>query len=575
MKQGIGCGSGIGMGYALLLEEKKFDVETKRINNAAAEWERFEEAKAQFIYQTQKLTEGLEDKVHQDAAKILGNHLILIGDSELNKTVKDTINSHYICAEAAFDRACRMFMDIFNAMEDEVFRQRAADIDDVRVRMLKILMGVEDYDISRLKENTVLVTHELPPSVTAVMDTAHIAGIITEVGGPTSHAAILSRALEIPAVLSVKQALATIKNGDEIIVDSNYGEIFINPSEKTRTIYENKKKKYLERNARLKAFIDKRTKTSDNIEVELVANIGSPDDAIRAMECGAQGVGLFRTEFLFMNGFSLPTQEEQFEAYKRALLICKDKEVIIRTLDIGGDKDIPYMGLSKETNPFLGYRGIRYCLDRTDVLYSQLRALLRASAFGRLKIMLPLVTSVNEVKTFRHHLHFLMDELRQQNIPFDEKIEVGVMIETPAAAQIADLLAQEADFFSIGTNDLIQYTIAVDRGNEMVSYLYTPLHPAVLRLIQNVIQAGHNAGIRVGMCGEAAADSRMIPLLISFGLDEFSVTASSVLETRKRIADWSKAGADAVTAKVMSMKSEYEIADYLNSVVADMEAEQS
>lgn len=560
MKSGVGCGSGIGIGHALLLEEKKFNIETKRINDAANEWNIYCAARAEFETRTKRILEGDIDKT---TAGILGNHLILIADSELNKTIKDTIDSHYICAEAAFDRACRMYMDIFAAMDDEVFRQRAADINDVRVRMLKILMHIEDYDLSHLPENTVLVTHELPPSVTAVMDKKHIIGIVTEVGGPTSHAAILARALEIPAVLSVKQALAAINNGDEVIVDGNYGEIFINPSDKTRKIYENKIQKNLEEKALLAEFVGKETRTKDGHRVVLAANIGNPEDAIRAMECGAEGVGLFRTEFLFMNGFALPTEEEQFEEYKKALVICKDKEVIIRTLDIGGDKDIPYMGLSKEANPFLGYRGIRYCLDRTDVFYTQLRALLRASAYGKMKLMIPMVTSINEVRTFKRHIEFLKEELRSKDIAFDNDIKIGVMIETPAAAQIADLLAKEVDFFSIGTNDLIQYTIAVDRGNEMVSYLYTPLHPAVLRSIRNVIKAGKEAGIPVGMCGEAAADKRMLPLLISFGLDEYSVTASSVLETRKNIAEWSEKEADKVTEKVMAMDSEFEISDFL------------
>lgn len=568
MKQGVGCGSGIGIGRALLLEEKKFDIETKRINDAANEWNIFCSARAEFENRTRKMLEG---NIDSTTADILGNQLILISDSELNRTVKDTINSHYICAEAAFDRACRMFMDIFMSMEDEIFKQRAADINDVRVRMLKILMNVEDYDLSKLPCGTVLITHELPPSVTAVMDVEHITGIVTEVGGPTSHAAILARALEIPAVLSVKQALTKIKNGDEVIVDGNYGEVFVNPSDKTREIYENKIRKCNERNAMLKEFVGRQTATKDGRKVVLAANIGNPDDAIRAMECGAEGVGLFRTEFLFMNGFSLPTEDEQFEAYKKVLLICKDKEVIIRTLDIGGDKDIPYMGLSKEANPFLGYRGIRYCLDRTDVFYTQLRALLRASAFGKMKLMIPMVTSVNEVRTFKHHINFLKEELRLKEIPFDENLKIGVMIETPAAALIADRLAKEVDFFSIGTNDLIQYTIAVDRGNEMVSYLYTPLHPAVLCSIRNVIEAGRRAGIPVGMCGEAAADKRILPLLISFGLDEYSVTSSSVLETRKNISEWSVDEADEVAAVAMEKDSEFDITDYLNEIIKSRE----
>ncbi len=571
MKSGIGTGCGIGIGRALVIEDVCCEVEARIIDNAAAEWDRYCGARIAFIQRTQLLIDGFLNKVDANSCKILENHLILVQDSELNQQVRDSIYQHYICAEAAFDRACRMFIDIFNAMEEEMFRQRASDIDDVRKSVLRILMGIKDVDISNLEPDTVLVIDELPPSVTAIMDSEHISGIVTSVGGATSHAAILSKALGIPAVLSVKNIHGAIKNNDLIIVDGEYGEVFINPSDKTLAIYHRKRQQYQEKNRLLGEYTDKQTLTADNRKLILAANIGTPAEAIRAMEVGAEGVGLFRTEFLFMNGQSLPDEEEQFQAYKQVALICREQGVIIRTLDVGGDKDVPYMGLTKEVNPFLGYRGIRYCLDRVDVFARQIRAILRASAYGRIKVMLPMITSVNEVRTFKKHIRFIMDELDSHSIPYDKNIQIGVMIETPAAAVIADLLAEEVDFFSIGTNDLIQYTIAVDRGNEMVSYLYTPLHPAVIRLIKKVIEGAKSKGIPVGMCGEAASDPRLLPMLIAFGLDEFSVSVTSVLETRKNIALWSIKEAQQVADKVLGMESEFEISEYLNRVIKDKE----
>ena len=443
--------------------------------------------------------------------------------------------------------------------------QRVADIEDLKHRILSMLSGNVTVDLSNLEPDTIIVAKQLHPSVTAAMDTKHVVGIIAEKGGETSHAAILARALEIPAVLSVKDACSKIADNESVIVDGEYGEVFLKPIEKTVQIYTKKKKEYQKKVKELKKYIDRETVTSDGYKVCLAANIGNEDDAVKGMKSGAEGVGLFRTEFLFMNGVSMPDEEKQFEAYKKAAIVLKGKTLTIRTLDVGGDKNIPYMGLAKETNPFLGYRAIRFCLGRVDVFTTQLRAILRASAFGKVRIMIPLVTSLEEVLRVKTLLKKVKESLDKQKIPYDKDIKLGIMIETPAAALISDLLAKEVDFFSIGTNDLTQYTMAVDRGNAKVAYLYSAYNPAVLRSMKNVIEAGNAAGIMVGMCGEAAADPLLIPLLISFGLGEFSVSATSVLRTRGTIAKWSKADADALAAKALSLSTEAEVAELLKA----------
>ena len=564
MKSGIGTSNGIGIGNAVILEDKELKVITRKITETEEEYQRFLAAKETFISRTNQLIEDLTEKLGAKSAAIVKNQLYLLNDPEFVSSVGNAIHNDKLCAEAAVDETCRMLINVFRSMEDENMNQRVIDIEDMRMRMLRILMGIADLDLGHLPENTIIVANELAPSVTAVMDTKHVVGIVAEKGGETSHASILARALEIPAVLSVKDARSLIHNGDCVIVDGAYGEVFINPIPKTLEIYHRKQAEYAEEMNELKKFKDKETITEDGHKVELAANIGSAEDVSKMLAQGGEGVGLFRTEFLFMNGFSMPTEEEQFEEYKKAAVLCKGKPLIIRTLDIGGDKDIPYMGLSRENNPFLGYRAIRYCLDRVDVFLVQLRAILRASAYGKIKIMIPLVTSLDEVVDVKRHIHNLSVEFDAQGIRYDQSIEIGVMIETPAASMIADILAKEVDFFSIGTNDLIQYTMAVDRGNENVSYLYSPFHPAVLRSIQHIIACAHAEHIPVGMCGEAAGNPKMIPLLLTFGLDEFSVTASNILTTRKNIASWSMEEAAKVTKQVMRLWTTKEIVNYLN-----------
>jgi phosphotransferase system enzyme I (PtsI) len=569
MVRGIGTSKGIGIGYALIIDSCETVVEEREVTDTKAEVQRFYAARDEFISDTKQMIEDLQQHLGEKdkTALILQNQIYLINDAEMENGVKTLIENEKLCAEVAVKQTCALFAGIFAGTDSEAVNQRVADIEDLCRRIIDILMGVKKVDLSHLPENTVIIAKELQPSVTAAMDIKHVVGIVSERGGETSHAAILARALEIPAVLSIKDAVLNIKNGDSIIVDGEYGEIFINPIPKTVEIYKKKQKRFLEREQELRQYMDKDSVTKDGYRVCVAANIGSAEDADRAMKAGAEGVGLFRTEFLFMNGTSMPTEEEQFGVYKKAAVICKDRTLTIRTLDIGGDKDIPYMGLTKENNPFLGYRAIRFCLGRVDVFTIQLRAILRASAYGRIRIMIPLVTGVNELRSVREILNRIMKDFDRKEIKYDKDIQLGVMMETPAACIMADVLAKEADFFSIGTNDLTQYTIAVDRGNENVAYLYSAFHPAVLRLIKNVIECAKRENIEVCMCGEAASEPALIPLLLTFGLDEFSVTGAKVLETRKNIASWTMKEAAALTDTVMSMNTEKEIETYLKDYI--------
>ena len=528
------------------------------------------EAVEKFIQETNELVDKLSQKLNGDDknALVLKNQEYLIRDPEFTSGVISAITNDKLNAEAAVEDTCEMLKNIFLSFNNDTMTQRVADIEDMKQRLIAIMQGQKHIDLTKLSDNTVIIADEIHPSMTANMDTEHIAGIISEKGGDTSHASILARALEIPAVLSVKDICSKIAEGEEVIVDGAYGEVFVNPTPITLKIYNKKKKAYDERVKELKKYIDKQTVTRDGRKVMLAANIGNADEAAKAVKAGAEGVGLFRTEFLFMNKQALPTEEEQYNEYKKAAVVLDGRQLTIRTLDIGGDKDIPYMGLTKELNPFLGYRAIRFCLDRVDIFTTQLRAVLRASAYGNIRIMIPMITSVTEVQAVKKIINGICRDLDKKDIKYDKDIKIGVMIETPAAAIMADVLAHEVDFFSIGTNDLTQYTLAVDRGNENVAYLYSALNPAVIRSIKHIIECAHNAGIEAGMCGEAAADERMIPLLLNFGLDEFSVTVSRVLETRKEIASWSSKEVKEITENVMNYSEEKEVSNYLSDCIA-------
>lgn len=564
MKKGIAGSAGYGVGKVVIISDAKPEYENRTITDTDAEIKRYDDAVAAFTEKTHAMAEAMKESVGEHNAEILEGHILLLTDPGMDEITKGAIMSG-TCAEAAFESTCDMFAGMFQMADDELTRQRATDIGDIKVRMLKILTGTPDVNISEVPAGTILVAEDLTPSMTAGIVKENVSGIITAVGGKTSHSAILARALEIPAVLSVDGIVDKVSDGMTAVVDGCDGICILDPSQEEIEEYQAKREKYLSDKALLEVYRGKDTVTADGVKVHLYGNIGNPEDAKQVAACDGEGVGLFRTEFLFMGASELPSEEEQFQAYKAAAETMEGREVIIRTLDVGGDKDIPYLGLEKEDNPFLGFRAVRYCLQNKDSYRVQLRALLRASAFGDIKIMVPLVTCVDEIRSVKALVKELMAELDAENIAYNKDIQVGAMIETPAASLIADLLAKEADFFSIGTNDLTQYTMAVDRGNAKVAYLYSSYNPAVLRSMKNIIEAANAAGIMVGMCGEAAADPLLIPLLISFGLGEFSVSATSVLATRGTIAKWSKAEADELAAKALSLATETEVAELLKA----------
>ena len=566
MMKGLGVSDGYGIGRVMLILDQKLDYTPREIADVDAEIARFHDAIDQFTKNTLEQADAVRKSTGDKEAEILEGHIAIIADPFMKGEIENLIKSHQ-CAEAAVEQICQMFIDMFTATGDDLTMQRAADVKDIRDSLLAILLGVQEVKISDAPEGTVLVVRELTPSMTAGIKKDNIVGIIAETGSQTSHSAILARAMEIPAVLSVPNALSRISSGEQIIVDGFTGDVITAPTQETLDEYAAKRDTFLREKRELELYRGKPTVSASGEEYELCCNIGTPKDAAKAMEKDGEGVGLFRTEFLFMDRTALPTEDEQFEAYKTAAVVLKGKPLIIRTLDIGGDKEIPYLGLEKEENPFMGFRAIRYCLKHRDMFKSQIKAILRASAFGDVRIMFPLITAVEELREGKALVEEAKSDLRASGIEFNENIPVGVMTETSASGVIADLLAKEADFFSIGTNDLTGYTMACDRGNSDVGYLYSPFQPSVLRLIKSIIENGVRAGIPVGMCGEAAANPMMIPLLISFGLTEFSVSAVSVLKVRKCIASWTKDEADKIAEKVMSLATEKEITDYLKSVV--------
>ena len=562
MLSGIGASDGIGMGKVLVLKEQNISYEKYTVSDISAELERYRRAVADFTERTNKLAEKINQTAGKQESEILKGHILIIEDPFMNEEIEKRIKGGE-CAESAVENICDMFIGMFQAADDELTKQRAADVEDLKVRLLKILLNIEDIDISSLPPDTVLCVRDLTPSMTAEMDKKNIVGIVTEIGGMTSHSAIIARALEIPAVLSVKNSIEFLKNGDKAIVDGKSGKIIVNPPENEISDYKQKKEAFLKEKAALKKYIGQPTKTADGIQAELVCNIGNINGADKALQCDGEGIGLFRTEFLFMDRTQLPSEDEQFEAYKTVALKMSGKPVIIRTLDVGGDKDIPYLNMPKEDNPFLGYRAVRYCLGNKELYSAQLRALLRASAFGNIKIMIPMVDRIEEVREVKQLLEELKKQLACEGIEHNKNIPVGVMMETPSASIMADVIAKEVDFFSIGTNDLTQYIMAVDRGNANVSYLYSVFNPSVLRSIRHIITCAKAENIMVGMCGEAAADKMLIPLLLSFGLDEFSVSAANVLATRREISRWSKQSADEIAKKVMEFSTAEEVIAYL------------
>ncbi len=555
---GVNASDGVGIGIAQVAVEPDLSFTPHAPSDSEAEVQRYRDAVAKFIEQTNAQIERMTATVGPEAAAIMGAHIEFAEDDGIKEMVVSAIKSGK-CAEQSVSEAYDMYYNMFSNMEDELFRERAADVADVKTGLLADLLGQELVDLSTLPENSVVVVRELTPSMTADIDKNNVVAIVTETGGRTSHSAIIARALEIPAVLSVPDITKNVKSGELVIVDGDKGRVLPNPDDRKVRHYRAKAKQLAAEKLALEAYRGKETLTADGDKKLLVANIGNPKDAGVAAEHDCEGVGLFRSEFLFMDAKELPSEDEQFSAYQKVALAMKDQPVIIRTLDVGGDKEIPYLDLVKEENPFLGYRAVRYCLANPEQYKVQLTALLRASAFGDVKIMVPLVTNIEEIRKVKELVKECMADLDKRGVSYNKDIEIGTMIETPAASLIADDLAAECDFFSIGTNDLIGYTMCADRGNDKVSYLYEVYQPAVLRSLKRIIEEGNKAGIMVGMCGEAAADPLLIPVLISFGLDEFSVSAPSILRTRRIISEWSKAEADELTAKVMKLKTAMEV----------------
>lgn len=567
MLKGIGASVGIAMATALVLDKRELNICQKSISNCDAEISRFKDAVAKSKEQIIKIKENAEKSMGKDKGAIFEAHLMLLEDPELMTTVENGIRAEKVNPEYILDNTIKDFIQLFENMDNEYMKERAADIRDVGNRILYNLLGIELFDLSNLDSEVVIVSHDLTPSDTAQMDKVRVKGFITDVGGRTSHTAIMARSLEIPAVVGVGDITSRVKNGDFVIIDGDRGDIIINPSEETKRQYDNKKNQMDSIRKKLLELREKSTQTKDGRHVEIGANIGTPKDLKGVLENGAEGIGLYRTEFLYMDRSSLPSEDEQFEAYRTVLEAMKNKPIVIRTLDIGGDKEIPYLNLPKEMNPFLGYRAIRICLNRTDIFRTQLRALLRASVYGNLKIMYPMISSLDEVRSANEILRSVKSELDNEDIVYSPNIEVGIMIEIPTAAMISDILAKEVDFFSIGTNDLIQYSVAVDRMNQNIAHLYTPYHPGLLRLIKMVIENGHKEGIWVGMCGEAAGETALIPLLLGLGLDEFSMSASSILGARQLICEMTTEQAKHIAQTALGLSTASEIEYYLKSFI--------
>lgn len=534
--KGIGVSEGYGIGKAVVMQELKLDYSGKSFTDAETESARLDAAVEKFTAETKALISELSANAGEKNAEILQGHLAMLADPFMIGQMKDAISGGVI-AEQAADNVCTMFYQIFSAADDELTRQRATDVSDIKTGLLKILLGVEEIDIANVEKGSILVACDFTPSMTSKINPKNVEGVIGEIGGVTSHSAIIARALGIPCILGVKDAASVIKTGDELIVDAVRGEIIVSPSADEKAEYSLLKEQEQNERLMLKEYINKPTVTKSGLKKAVYANIAKAEDVHNAVVNGAEGIGLFRTEFLYMDRNQAPGEEEQFEAYSSVAKAMGGREVIIRTLDVGGDKHIPYLEIEKEENPFMGLRAIRYCLKNTELFKVQLRALLRAACYGNIKIMLPLVCTEDEVIKAKSLLEECKAELSAEGKEYKKDIKLGIMVETPAAVLVAERLAAVSDFFSIGTNDLTGYTMAADRGNNEVSYLYNSNDPAVLKAIEITVKSAKRANIPVGMCGEAAADPKMIPRLIDWGLDEFSVSSSRILKTRKLICD--------------------------------------
>ena len=536
--KGIAASDGIGIAKAYLLIDPDLSFEKKTIDDPAAEYERVEKAFSASIADLATIKQNAKDRLSDEELEVFDAHIAILSDPEMKSQIKDEIESQHVSAEEAMTDVTTNFANVLAAMTDNKYMQeRAADVKDVAKRALSHLLGKQLPDIASISEPVVIIAKEITPSDTSQMDAKFVKGLATDLGGRTSHAAIMARTLRIPAVVGAEDVTSTIKNGDMVIVDGLHGDIIVDPSQAQIDEYQAKADSFEKERAEWAKLVDAPSVSKDGQHFEIAANIGTPDDVADAVKQGADGVGLFRSEFLYMSSDHLPTEDEQFEAYKKAVVGMQGKPVVVRTLDIGGDKPLNYLPLPEEMNPFLGYRAIRICLHRPDIFKTQLRALIRASEFGPVEIMFPMIATLAELRQAKAIYQECKDELQKDHPGLGDNVKIGMMIEVPLAALYADQLAKEVDFFSIGTNDLIQYCFAADRGNDAVSYLYQPLNPAFLRLIKHVIDSAHANNTKAAMCGEMAGDQLAMPLLLGMGLDEYSMSASSILRTRSMMKD--------------------------------------
>lgn len=561
---GIAASSGIAIAKAFLLENPVLDIEKKQVTDTNQEIDRFQKAIDVSKKELEVIREKAKAELGEDKAAIFSAHLLVLEDPELLNNVKEKIQGDHVNAESAVNDVTSMFITMFEGMDNEYMRERAADIRDVSKRVLSHLLGITYLSPDSMTEEVIVIAEDLTPSDTAQLNRQYVRGFATNIGGRTSHSAIMSRSMEIPAVVGTKVVTSSISADDIVIIDGNDGVVIINPTEEELQSYTAKKEQFELQKKEWAKLKNEETLTIDGVHVELAANIGTPKDVEGVLENGAEGIGLYRTEFLYMDRDKLPTEDEQFEAYKKVLSDMNGKPVVIRTLDIGGDKELPYLNLPKEMNPFLGYRAIRLCLEQQDIFRTQLRALLRASTFGNLKVMFPMIATLNEFRQAKAMLLEEKENLMKEGLEVSDAIEIGMMVEIPATAVMADRFAKDVDFFSIGTNDLIQYTMAADRMNERVSYLYQPYNPAILRLVNMVIKAAHKEGKWVGMCGEMAGDQTAIPILLGLGLDEFSMSASSVLPARTQLKQLSKAEVESHLETILAMDTAEEVVQFVN-----------
>ncbi|MEK4760645.1 phosphoenolpyruvate--protein phosphotransferase [Viridibacillus sp. FSL E2-0187] len=558
--QGIAASSGIAIAKAYLLVEPDLSFNKKKIEDSGKEIERFRSSISFTKSELKEIRTVAKNEFGAAEAAIFDAHMLVLNDPELITPIEEKINTENVNAEYALKETTDMFIAMFKGIDNEYMQERAGDIRDVTKRIMSHLLGVKVVNPSTISEEVIIIAEDLTPSETAQLNRKYVKGFATKIGGRTSHSAIMARSLEIPAVVGTKELTQHIQDGDMVIVDGLNGIVQINPTSEQIATYEMKHQKHKEQKAEWAKLVNEKTATADHHHVEIAANIGNPEDLAGVFSNGGEGIGLYRTEFLYMDKGQLPTEDEQFEAYKSVLQGMGNKPVVVRTLDIGGDKELPYLNLPKEMNPFLGFRAIRLCLEEKQIFRTQLRALLRASSFGNLKIMFPMIATLDEFRQAKDILEKEKQTLLENGTAVAEGIEIGIMVEIPSTAILADQFAKEVDFFSIGTNDLIQYTMAADRMNERVSYLYQPYNPAILRLVKMVIDASHREGKWTGMCGEMAGDEIAIPILLGLGLDEFSMSASSILKARTQISQLKKSDMVELANEALQLRTNEEVA---------------